>query len=120
MISIRCNTALRPLLSTKHTFPRSSCRALSTQASNAILKLRSAVEEYRMKNYTQELPSRCKKDIVKAADCQNSGNITLDGLQSIVKNIDAQSKVSMNEIESIFSELGKDKRISSSTLLNIL
>jgi hypothetical protein len=48
MLSIRCNTALRQLFA-KHTMIASSSnRTLSTQASNAILKLRSAVEEYRM------------------------------------------------------------------------
>lgn len=56
-------------------------------------------------SYTQELPARFKKEIVKAAAFQGD-KVALDGLSRVLNNIGASNKLSQSEIQSIFSELG--------------
>lgn len=86
---------------------------LSTKTVNAVQKLRSAVEQYRIQNFSEELPSRCKKEIIYAADAEShrSGKITTTGLEKILENIGASQKISREEIEIIIDELG-DSSIS--------
>ena len=48
-----------------------SRRGLSTQGSTALLRLQNALEEYRLREYQREVPSRFKKDIVRAAVASN-------------------------------------------------
>mmetsp|Transcript_1305 Transcript_1305/g.2008 ORF Transcript_1305/g.2008 Transcript_1305/m.2008 type:complete len:124 (+) Transcript_1305:97-468(+) len=111
-----------------NTFARSShlpaSRLLTTSTSNSVNKLRSAVEDYRMKNYSEELPSRCKKEIIDAADFQRDGHITIDGILTIVTNIGAGKKVLREDIERIMSELGEksheNRTIDAETMLQIL
>jgi len=86
---------------------KSATRSLSTNATIAVEKLRSAVEEYRKTNYAQELPSRCKKDIIKAADVDCTGQLRLEQLEMILSNIGASASISRNEIKTIFSEAGE-------------
>lgn len=60
-------------------------------------------------SYSQCLPSRFKKDIVKAAT--NGGfnpthPIAIDDLQRVMTNINMEHKVSRTDIETIFHEIG--------------
>jgi hypothetical protein len=57
-------------------------------------------------SYSEELPSRCKKEIISAADFHHDGKITFDGLYHTIYNIGAADKVSKTELGSIFAELG--------------
>lgn len=79
---------------------------LTTSTTNTVNKLKYAVELYRLENYSEELPSRCKKEIISAADFHQDGRITFEGLYHIVYNIGAADRVSKTEIGSIFDELG--------------
>jgi len=81
-------------------------RLLTTSTSNAIDRLKDGVEEYRLQNFSEELPSRCKKEIIRAADYHDDGKITIDGLYQIVSNIGAADDVSKADIGGIFDELG--------------
>lgn len=83
---------------------------LSSTTTIAVKKLRSAVESYRLKNFTAELPSRCKKEIVYAADVNKDGQIPLEGFMKIIKNIGATSLISKQDILYILSELGEESR----------
>ncbi|EEC50550.1 predicted protein [Phaeodactylum tricornutum CCAP 1055/1] len=81
-------------------------RALSTQTTQAVSKLRNVLEEYRQANYTQELPSRFKKDIVRAASQDRESIIALQDVQRVLQNIGADNRLTSEEIRSIFQEIG--------------
>jgi Ca2+-binding EF-hand superfamily protein len=57
-------------------------------------------------SYAQELPSRCKKEIIKAADKNGNGIITEEALCTMIDNIGASSRVSRSDIDNIIKELG--------------
>jgi hypothetical protein len=70
-------------------------------------------------SYSEELPSRCVKEIIHAANaeskCQTTGNITITGFQTILENIGATHQVSRSDIELIIDELG-DNSLSERTI----
>jgi hypothetical protein len=59
-------------------------------------------------SYTQEIPSRFKKDLVKAATkgTNSTDIIAKDGLHRLLFNIGASQRVSSSDVETIFNELG--------------
>lgn len=61
-------------------------------------------------SFSEELPSRCKKEIIRAADAtsHSGGRITMTGLEKILQNIGASQAVSKEEIEFIIDELGEN------------
>lgn len=99
----------------------SARRSLSTHASTSISKLQDVVEDYRSKNYTAELPSRCHKDIIKAL--KQDDVITVDKLYSFLSTVDASQRISREDVVTIVSELKDDSEkglvISPKTLLSI-
>jgi Ca2+-binding EF-hand superfamily protein len=97
-------------------------RNLTTATSNAVHKLQAAVELYRVKNYSQELPSRCKKEIVQAANVNKDNCIEEQDLFQILRNIGAQDIVSESDLRNIILELGdkQNNTISVHQLINIL
>ena len=59
-----------------------------------------------MCSFSEELPSRCKKQIVNAAAASDTnGRITSEGMWTIVNNIGAGNFISKHDIESIFDEV---------------
>lgn len=83
-----------------------SPRLFTTACSDALNKFRAAVEDYRVENYKQELPSRCKKDVLNAAKGRDDF-VTIDGIETLLANIGAEKKVSRKDVEIIFSEVGE-------------
>ena len=76
-------------------------------------------------SYTQELPTRFKKELLQAAcrtsSTDNNDRIVQEGMQRVLANIGASDRVSAAEIKSIFDELGNDKgEIVSQKLMQIL
>jgi hypothetical protein len=62
---------------------------------------------FRFPSYTQELPDRFKKDIMKAATTQeHSDRIALEGMQRVLVNIGASHVLTTTEMKLIFEELG--------------
>ena len=57
-------------------------------------------------SYTQTLPSRFKKELLRAAKHDDSGQIALKDMQRVLKNIHMQDKISKEEMETIFHEIG--------------
>jgi Ca2+-binding EF-hand superfamily protein len=57
-------------------------------------------------SYTQELPSRFKKDIVRAASQDRESIIALQDVQRVLQNIGADNRLTSEEIRSIFQEIG--------------
>merc|ERR1711956_48888 len=62
------------------------------------------------KSYKQELPSRCKKEVLKAATRgRNDSVITIDAIEKLLINIGAEDKVSRKDVEIILSEVGESE-----------
>ena len=69
-------------------------------------------------SYVHELPSRCKKDVLKAAANGRSDSvITREGIETLLINIGAENKVSRKDVEIIMSEIGESE--SSSDAIHI-
>ena len=58
-------------------------------------------------SYTQECPSRFKKEIVRAAKKDDTNTIAVDGMQRVISNINMEHKVSKEDMELIFHEVGE-------------
>ena len=52
------------------------------------------------------MPSRCRKDVIKAAAKGRDGVITIDGIEKMLVNICAEDKVSSKDVKIILSEIG--------------
>jgi len=58
-------------------------------------------------SYTQTIPSRFKKDVLKAATVSNSNTqIGVEGLNRVICNIELQNRVTSDDVEVLFAELG--------------
>ena len=57
-------------------------------------------------SYAQELPSRCKKEIVHAADINKDGSIDQEELTKILSNIGASESLSSQDLRNIIQEIG--------------
>jgi len=95
-------------------------RHLSSQGVVAVENLRDALEEYRKEHYRQCLPSRFKKDIVKAAKKDETGHIALVDMQQVIANISMQHKISEQEMETIFQEMGESGKISADKFIKMI
>lgn len=71
-------------------------------------------------SYSQCIPSRFKKDIVRAAKDTESEHIAIEGLEKVLNNIGASQKVSRTDMEIIFSEMGESGRISTEKMFKLL
>lgn len=75
-------------------------------------------------SYTQELPTRFKKEVMSAASFANPNHgdcIVVAGIQQVLANIGAQGRVSNSEIETIFHELGNaNGEIGTQKLMQLL
>ena len=73
-------------------------------------------------SYTQEIPTRFKKDIVRAAQRVDNKDIVLEGMQRVIANINMEHRVSPTDMEIIFQEMGggEAKAISPDRLMTIL
>jgi len=63
-------------------------------------------------SYTQEIPTRFKKEIVQAAcvDTMGSGAVGVNSFERVLSNIGVpQSYISHEEIEAIFKEMGNEQ-----------
>ena len=128
---------------------QTTARALSTQTSQAVAKLQAVLENYRLEkyvglsvssvscapsfpslnaffsifslhSYTQEIPTRFKKDIVQAAS-QNAPQVNATGLQHVLHNIGAPNVLSATELQAMFREMGNEKgEISAQHLVQLL
>mmetsp|Transcript_8385 Transcript_8385/g.17400 ORF Transcript_8385/g.17400 Transcript_8385/m.17400 type:complete len:119 (-) Transcript_8385:186-542(-) len=99
---------------------RLGSRAFSTEGAAAVDKLKGALEEYRAKHYSQCIPTRFKKDIVRAAKDEKSEHVAIEGLEKVMANIGASQKVSRNDMEIIFSEIGESGRISTEKMFKLI
>ena len=73
-----------------------------------------------LRSYAQCIPSRFKKDIVRAAKDEESEHVAIEGLEKVIANIGASQTVSRNDMEIIFSEIGESGRISTDKLFKLI
>jgi hypothetical protein len=72
-------------------------------------------------SYTQELPTRFKKEIVLAAAQEHSDKIVLEGMQRVLHNIGADNRLSSNDLKAIFQEVGNESgEIPAQSLIRFL
>jgi hypothetical protein len=93
------------------------CISLLTSPSEMIaLMILSSNKISLFNSYTQETPTRFKKDIIRAAAGSVSSaeaalrkNIAAQGLQRVLANIGAAERLSIDELQMIFRELGNER-----------
>jgi hypothetical protein len=104
-------------------------RALSGQGIVAAEKLRNALEEYRLENYDREVPSRFKKDILKAAavhggKVSRNGEVeavvAMDSLKRVLGNIHMENRLTQQEMQALFEELGNGKEIPAQNIIKFI
>eukprot|EP00542_Grammatophora_oceanica_P018984 CAMPEP_0194049302 /NCGR_PEP_ID=MMETSP0009_2-20130614/30270_1 /TAXON_ID=210454 /ORGANISM="Grammatophora oceanica, Strain CCMP 410" /LENGTH=117 /DNA_ID=CAMNT_0038695421 /DNA_START=57 /DNA_END=410 /DNA_ORIENTATION=+ len=94
-------------------------RALSTQGHTAVQRLQEVMEDYRRTNFTREIPSRFKKEIVGAAKDENN-KINIESMMLVVDNIGGSERVSRNDLERIFTEVGESGKIPADRMMQLL
>lgn len=118
-------------------------RALSSHGSMALSRLQNALEDYRVKEYQGEIPTRFKKEIVRAAVAQHASTgrpsndirlatptpsngeqpfVVLEGLRRVLINIGAEHKVALSDLETLFAEMGsgQSKMIPAQQMIQML
>mmetsp|Transcript_2090 Transcript_2090/g.4545 ORF Transcript_2090/g.4545 Transcript_2090/m.4545 type:complete len:116 (+) Transcript_2090:253-600(+) len=110
-------TLARPI--TSQGGARIVVRGLSTQTSAAVEKLKTVLEGYRLANYTQELPTRFKKELTKAAVVHDDF-VGIDGVERVLMNIGAQQRLSHEDLNLIFSEMGQGGEIPASLFIKLI
>mmetsp|Transcript_20659 Transcript_20659/g.26658 ORF Transcript_20659/g.26658 Transcript_20659/m.26658 type:complete len:117 (+) Transcript_20659:126-476(+) len=83
-----------------------STRCLSTEVKSAAIGLRTALEEYRQTNYSYEVPTRFKKDIVAAACRTGNTGVRLEGMQMVLSNLGLKDRVSQVDLQLLFDQEG--------------
>ena len=79
----------------------------SSWLTTILLSLELISLSLELSSYTQDIPSRFRKDVVAAAkDKATDDAITLKGLQRVLANIHMQDKLTAQEMEIIFREMG--------------
>jgi len=71
-------------------------------------------------SYTQEIPSRFKKDIVRAAADESNDRIALDGMQRVLTNIGAENCLTSSEMKILFEELGNGTHMPVQNMSRII
>jgi hypothetical protein len=112
MFAIIASSATAPV-------PSVAQRQLSMTCVQSLDKLQSIFEEYRTVNYSQELPTRFRKDIIRAASTSTSSRqlsisatsskkalISVEGIESVLKNIGQDHRISRTELEGVLREVG--------------
>jgi len=83
-----------------------STKTADISSMECLNKLRTILSEYRKEHYRQEIPSRFSKEIINAVDKDKSGMIKGAEIEQLLKNIDAEHKMSQEEIHQVLIELG--------------
>jgi hypothetical protein len=102
---------------------RTQQRTFSSECAPA-QKLRLVLEEYRQKNYSREIPSRFKKDLLRAVPSEN-GFVPVDSLNSILVNIGrSDSLLTEQELTTLLQEAGasctEGRNISTQAVLQLV
>ena len=70
-------------------------------------------------SYTQELPTRFKKDIAKAA-VEHDDKVALGGLERVLSNIGLNERMTKKDLELIFQEVGSNGEMPANRFISII
>mmetsp|Transcript_9704 Transcript_9704/g.10449 ORF Transcript_9704/g.10449 Transcript_9704/m.10449 type:complete len:167 (+) Transcript_9704:186-686(+) len=104
LVSRRCaNNGILGVTSTSIISPTRRC-LLSTHCQEAVGRFKGALEEYRINNYQQEMPTRFKKEIIKGCSLLTirTGTTTT----STMTEEDPTNNVAVQEIEQLLRNIG--------------
>ena len=83
-------------------------RAFSSDCEPA-QRIRTVLEEYRQEHFSRELPSRFRKEVVKAIS-SGDGSVEVDSLNQILLNIDRKDALlDEGELLQLLQEVGADR-----------
>ena len=71
-------------------------------------KLLAALNEYQESNFEHNTPTRFFKMIIEAVDSNHDGVIMMKEFETLLQNIGARDKMTQEDIEEIFEELGDE------------
>ena len=72
-------------------------------------------------SYTQEVPSRFRKDIVRAAKHDASNEITIDSMRRLLLNINKEDAISLEEMDVLFREMGGEcRKIAADRMMKLI
>jgi hypothetical protein len=72
-------------------------------------------------SYTQTVPSRFRKEVLAVAtDAAHPDAVALEGVQRVLFNIGAANRLSKDEIQSIFQEVGNGHNIPAQSFMRML
>mmetsp|Transcript_39670 Transcript_39670/g.45191 ORF Transcript_39670/g.45191 Transcript_39670/m.45191 type:complete len:111 (+) Transcript_39670:68-400(+) len=94
-------------------------RLFSTQGEDAVRKLKEVMQEYRLEHYSQETPRRFKREIVAAAK-NSEDHIVIESMERVLNNIGASQKLSREELNTVFTELGENGVISGDRMTQLI
>jgi hypothetical protein len=75
---------------------------------------------YLLFSYTMTLPSRFRKDLLRAAKQDKNGKIALNDMQKVIANISMEHRITEQEMETIFQEMGESGKIEADRLMKII
>jgi hypothetical protein len=79
-------------------------------AAQSLSRTNTPVEARSNFSCAQTIPSRFKKDIVRAAkQDETDTRVRLEGTQQVMANINMEHRISRSEMETIFCEIGGEK-----------
>merc|ERR1719162_1150001 len=103
LVSRRCaNNGLLGVTSTSIISPPRRC-LLSTHCQEAVGRFKGALEEYRINNYQQEMPTRFKKEIIQGCALLT---IRTGTTTSTMTEEDPTNNVAVQEIEQLLRNIG--------------
>lgn len=70
-------------------------------------------------SYTQELPTRFKKDIARAAVVHDDF-VGVDGVERVLANIGAEKRLTKKDLELIFTEVGEGGEIHANRFMQMI
>ncbi len=82
-------------------------------------KLITILHDYKLKNYSQSVPSRFIKAVISALDANHDELITFDEYQTLLRNIGAEGKLSEEEMWEVFEEIGVIEKEGSEKVIPV-
>mmetsp|Transcript_28046 Transcript_28046/g.40132 ORF Transcript_28046/g.40132 Transcript_28046/m.40132 type:complete len:154 (+) Transcript_28046:170-631(+) len=89
------------------------CATEKESVSAAISKLHQVINTYQKENYQMTVPSRFRKEMIKATDKNQDGMISVEEMEAVLKQIGAGEQLTHEEIEQIMAEAGVTKGVNA-------
>jgi len=100
------NNGILGVTSTSIISPTRRC-LLSTHCQEAVGRFKGALEEYRVNNYQQEMPTRFKKEIIKECSLLTTGSTSSTSTTTTTTPEDDQTtNIAVKEIEQLLRNIG--------------